>query len=1067
MKRFFIRINYLSVVLIYFTFQNISILKAEVHNTPELKVKKEPALGLQNDAGKKIICFLSKNFPTVDAPVIDTSLLKNSLAGFPVKYCDNLESLKNNLNADSKDILLLPYGSAFPVDAWPAIYKFLSSGGGLVIFGGYPFHQPVIRQIGHNNKGQWILGTPQPIYTHELLIGPADTIVINSSSFYSNNSKIINANEFNLKDISMPSKVFELTVRFTTKKDFPGEDGTSGPRDAVLRPLIHIINGDGIPVACPLLEIDRLQGSEAGARWILEPSDAKLNSSIIKSCIERALEGASQLTAVPEHASVNKDEIPVIRINQYYPSSNKKINPNKIEVSVIDDKNKKLFEGNITLSGYSEFQTGEIRIKTAVPLPPGFYNVTVKNNSTKRHPNVCVTGFWVMDKKLLGSGPVLSVSKDWILKDGKVFPIIGTTYMASDVDRKFLFEPNPYLWNKDFELMEKEGVNFIRTGIWTGWKRIMLDPGSIDENVLRALDAFILTAANHNIIVCLNLFAFSPPLNGGSNPYLDPRALDWQKNFVTLIVSRYKNIDWVNYDLINEPSYTPPDDLWKTLPIHDPYENAAWINWIKKNHKKDAEYILDEWRDESGDINSTPQQSDLSFARVRENRQPRKALDFERFTQDVVADWADTLNKVIKSSAGSDALVTLGEDEGGTFLRPSQQFFYNSVDYTSMHTWWYNDDLLWDGVFTKVPGEPNLISETGIMRLENIDGEPWLNPFQAEKLLERKFAYAFAGRGAGVLQWAWNINPYQPIDNEAVIGFFRPDGTAKIELKVLKEFSSFFKKAQPYLGDYQKSDVILIIPHSKMFSGRPNSDKGTQRIIHILADNFGIVPTMLSEYKLTRKRLEGSKLIILSDPEMLYDSASALLYDISKQGTKVLITGSVDGNEYGQITEQFKKLNLNYSSEPVSQYEYTNWGSSNDQKENYVTYDQGQTIYLRKSSAPMLLSLNGNILQEPLPLEMAREKKPLIALLKNVLDYSGVETHYSDVPVTLSILKNSKTALIICVNESSNDLLRKVILNDHTYQIPVAAGRSVLTLVDLSDKKIIETTSEMNKINIR
>ena len=54
MKRFFIRINYLSVVLIYFTFQNISILKAEVHNTPELKVKKEPALGLQNDAGKKI-----------------------------------------------------------------------------------------------------------------------------------------------------------------------------------------------------------------------------------------------------------------------------------------------------------------------------------------------------------------------------------------------------------------------------------------------------------------------------------------------------------------------------------------------------------------------------------------------------------------------------------------------------------------------------------------------------------------------------------------------------------------------------------------------------------------------------------------------------------------------------------------------------------------------------------------------------------------------------------------------------------------------------------------------------
>lgn len=1006
-----------------------------------------------------VACFLAKDFPTVDAPVIDPGELKEALAGFSVKYLTSVDEINQNLDVKNFRALVLPYGSAFPVDAWQSIYKFIASGGNLVMFGGYPFHQPVIWKAEEDNKGKWILGTPQPTFAHQLLIGPADIIDIKTSPFYSKDAAIVQVNksDFDVKEFPMPTKVYELTVRFTTKKDFPDEDGTSGPREAVLRPLIHIINEDELPVACPLLEIDRLQGSDAGGRWILEPSDAKLSPAIIKACVERALEGASNLTAVPEHASVNDGEITVIRINQLSPVAGEEMKPAKIEVTVTDAKDNQIFTGTVSLNGYNEFQTGEIQIKTKKALPSGFYKATVKNLTSFLHPNTVTTGFWVKDERLLDSGPKLSVSKDWILRDGKVFPIVGTTYMASDVDRKFLFEPNPYLWDKDFALMEKQGVNFIRTGIWTAWKRIMLDQGAADEGVMHALDAFVQTAARHNIIVCFNLFAFTPPLNGGSNPYLDPRALDWQKAFVTLIASRYKDSGWINYDLINEPSYSPTDMLWNNLPIHDPYEEAAWNDWIKKNHKEDKDIILDEWRDGQGGINSTPNGGDLSYARVRGNRLPRKGLDFERFTQDAVTNWADTLNKVIKSSA-SNTLVTLGQDEGGTSTRPSQQYFYTAVDYTSMHTWWNNDDLLWDGAFTKVPEKPNLISETGIMRLENIDGEPWITPADAYNLLERKFAYAFAGRGAGVLEWAWNINPYMPIDNEAVIGFFRPDGTAKIEIKVLKEFSSFFKKAQPYLGDYEKSDVILVIPHSLIFSNEPNSAAGTQRIIHILADNFGIVPVMLSEYKLTKERLAGAKLVIVPDPGMLCDSASSVLYDASLNGTKILFTGAVEGNEYGQAAAQFKKLGLDYPAKPVSQYEFTNWSITKNPGGDYVTFDKGQSNYLMKSESPQLVSLKGNILHEPLPLELASEKGPITALLKNVLEYSGVETNYSGVPVCLSVLKSKESALIICVNESSSKLTREVMLDKHKYEITVEAGRAVLTLVDREDGKILETT---------
>ncbi len=79
-----------------------------------------------------------------------------------------------------------------------------------------------------------------------------------------------------------------------------------------------------------------------------------------------------------------------------------------------------------------------------------------------------------------------------------------------------------------------------------------------------------------------------------------------------------------------------------------------------------------------------------------------------------------------------------------------------------------NDDLLWDGLITKVPEKPNLVSETGLMRLEDIDGEAWRSPSIARNLLDRKFGLGFASRGAGIVQWAWNINPYMPIELDSL-----------------------------------------------------------------------------------------------------------------------------------------------------------------------------------------------------------------------------------------------------------------------------------------------------------
>ena len=105
---------------------------------------------------------------------------------------------------------------------------------------------------------------------------------------------------------------------------------------------------------------------------------------------------------------------------------------------------------------------------------------------------------------------------------------------------------------------------------------------------------------------------------------------------------------------------------------------------------------------------------------IRDGRLRRKARDFMVFAQEPVTEWARTLRDILRT-AGGDVLVTLGQDEGGTFTRPSQQIHAEAVDYTGVHPWWHNDDILATGVLTKVPEKPNLFQETGMMRLEDAE----------------------------------------------------------------------------------------------------------------------------------------------------------------------------------------------------------------------------------------------------------------------------------------------------------------------------------------------------------
>ncbi|MDB4936977.1 MAG: glycoside hydrolase, partial [Labilithrix sp.] len=1000
----------------------------------------------------RALVFRAAGFPTVDAPAIDDGVLDTALSGLPVDRAGSVSELVSRLRLRDVDVLVLPYGSAFPLEAWPRIRGFLRRGGGLAVLGGAPFHEPVRAEPG--KAGSWLRGPRQTSFAHDLLIGPAEAVP-RPPNGKTQLAVGLDADSGFTASFPDATTTWALTLRLATNKDMPDEHGSAGPRDAVARPLVHVVDAGGTPRGCPLLEIDHQRGDAAGARWVLATSDARLDAPVVRAIVSRALEGASELRGQPVRAAIEPGDQAQIRVTQRrFVVRRDDDPPARARVSVKDEKGHEVYATDVTLVGTPESRTALVTIRAK--LAPGLHHVTIESrgagDARALHPNVARTGFVVKDAKLFAAAPKLDVTRDWLRRDGKVFPVIGTTYMASDVHRKFLFEPNPHVWDADFAAMQKHGINFVRTGLWTAWSRVMVDPGAIDENVLSALDAFVHSAARHGIVVCFDFFAFLPPSFTGDNPYLDPRAIEGQREMLTLFATRYRGNGWIHWDLINEPSYAPRAALWSTRAIGDEHEKRAWASWVRARHGDDMTKLRAIWHEPSSDPMSVPRPEDFAQAFVQVARRPRKVRDFQEFAQDVVTGWAARMRDILHV-AGGNPLVTLGQDEGGIYERPTQQLMAASLDYTAVHTWWKNDDLLWDGVTTKVPEKPNLHQETGIMRLEDLDGTPWRSPEVAARLLERKLAYAFAGRGTGVVEWAWNVNPYMPIDEEATIGIFRPDGTAKPELDPIVDLGAFFRTAAPLLDDFEPDPVVMVIPHARAFLGRTHAIDATKIVVRALAERFGVVPTAISDLRLTAARLKSAKLVLVPSADVLDESAARALLDASRAGTKVLFTGDIEGDSYGLASPSLRALGVLGPSRPVAPHEKTAWSTS-----GWVAFDGLLQESVRRADKPSVAAVSGAVLHEPTPLELARDPEPLVKLLDAALTAAGIPTSPGEWGLAARSLVAARAALVVVVNERPERAVRRVRAAGAAFDIPVAALGARLVLVERGTGRVLAST---------
>ncbi|NGP46733.1 glycoside hydrolase [Bacillaceae bacterium SIJ1] len=841
------------------------------------------------------VFFYDETFPYEGVRPPETTITQWQRAG---KVC-NAEGLSEALSA--ADVLVMTHGAYFPKSAWGAIKAHVRAGKGLVHVGGAPFKRPVVRE-----NDQWTVEREQTGYHQELNIQEAH--VVNSKPVEQLKDHPDWPQLSGLAHGLTVEQTYNFTLHVTHSEDLPDEMGSGGPMDAHIYALVQGFSKDDRFVSAPVVMLENTKGDFSGSRWIFINQTVtdrfwdQEKDILVQQLVPMAAHGVTEFWLKPNYASYYEGEQP--RLTLQLQNLHRQAEETEWTIAIHVFSEDGVHDWKTTYTTMVDRDIVYDSIAVPVDIQPGYYQVVATATSSRGDRRTLHQGFWGYDQALLEEGTPLETERDYFVKDGKPFPIVGMTYMTSDVARKFLFLPNVSAWDKDMAQMSNAGINYIRTGFWTAWRTAMFTDGHASEETLRALDAFLLTAKKHQLEVTVNFFSFTPETWEGENPYLDPRSVEAQKRFIRSMVLRHRTSTHVEWDLINEPTMFDPKRIFAgPRSSHDRFEKAAYIEWLKERHDT-IEVLQERWNMTPEQLPSfeavqLPEPSDINF--LTTSILPKKGgqwLDYTLFTMEMHNRWASELTAAIKEAVPHQ-LVTVGQDEGLGAQRPSPFFYAKAVDYTSVHSWWFLDHLVWDSVFTKAPDKPNLVQETGIMYVERPDGRAKRSEEELRNILERKYALAFGTGNAGAVQWLWNVNHYMNNVNESNIGAVRSDGSEKPEANVSYDFGSFIGQVKHLFRDRALEDVAVIYPYSNDFSNRPVIPMATKKLTRILTYDLRIPFRAFGEYDLEELEKQPPKVIFVPSSHNFSDQAFAkLMAHAEKHGTVILWTGPLNIDAY-------------------------------------------------------------------------------------------------------------------------------------------------------------------------
>jgi hypothetical protein len=412
---------------------------------------------------------------------------------------------------------------------------------------------------------------------------------------------------------------------------------------------------------------------------------------------------------------------------------------------------------------------------------------------------------------------------------------------------------------------------------------------------------------------------------------------------------------------------------------------------------------------------------------------------------------------------GSQQLVTVGQDEGGIQDRLSPAFWGEAVDFTTNHSWWQNDHILWDSLAAKQPGKAMLIQETGLQRELNLDETARRTPESEAALLERKIASSFI-QGSGAIEWLWNTNSYMTESNETPIGAVRTDYTEKPEASLLRAFAQFAPALSDHLRSPEQPAVAIVTSQAAQYSVLAEFQlTGQQHAVRALAYEAHLPAYIIAENQIDK--LGSPKLAILPSPQSLGEAAWNELLKFVDAGGNLLITGPVERDEHWQLAKRAAVLGLAAHAEPLV---YHNAELRMGSQAVPLIFGQQQQNWLESlqfedgSTFKEVPHGKGRVFWAAYPVELADDPQSAADLYRFVAARINLSPLFKELgPLARGVLIFptilADSVLYVLASDSADDAQISILDNNTGVRISLklASQHGAMAVISKKDKKII------------
>lgn len=998
--------------------------------------------------------FWEEGFPSADTSPLALNGIRRALDGFDVHVVGYSELER----IPSVDLLILPFGSAFPALGWPLLQVYLHSGGNLLNLGGAPFWVPCARE-----HVLWKRQARQSSYHRA--IGIRHYHVVDPSRIA---SLEVPPEEPLLTGVREPVRARAIFAPVTS---LAGE-GAAGAGERVLRPLLYGLDTSGRPVAAPVFALDHIGGPFHGGRWVFAALDGAIPLDMIRRLAFYAAQGASDLAVSASFPCYYPGEVPRLQVHASLFGNVPGIQEASVTVIAPDGKRATCELPPIGFPDRPAYRWSECAAPLFDQAPaPGLHVIEASLTSQElrefaarlrlpaaaraefRHHR---SGFYVWDPRQATGEPTLTVGRDYLRCEGLSGPVIGTVHSSPQGVTSGLTS-DPYRWDSELRLMRKAGIRVVRVNLRAIWARVGLNCPPVEESLLRAVDAFVAAARAHGLLVILAPLEAEGDTPDDAGDLVDPRRLDAERDLLAAFVARYRHVPGIIWEIDETPYPLPTWGEATADRLGHARVNAAWRDWIAA---RDPMELRAQWRLTTDQPLGLTVPEDVPWAEA-DDSPGLKELDYRLFAREIETRWLREMREAIRTHGSASALTAVGPAVEAPSPIPSLLSPPATVDLGITPAARTEEDLLCEAVLARAAGRPFLTTMAGGHLSESLGGELRTTEEAVRDRVERMLALALATGSAGVLHRPWA--PGRLGEAGLFAGWVRADGTATPALNVVAEMAAFLERNQQRMGDPLPSPVAMVVPSSRLLSAPDAAALAIRRCIRTLVYRNAMPLRAIGEYSL--QELESARLMLLPSPRVLQQEAWETLLSRVEEGACLLVTGPFDRDRYWQRHDRLSAFELHARTQPVAREEVLSLYGDPVR----LHFGETKTEWVEKAVIegypPQVMALKhgrGQLLFSPLPLELADDVEPLAELYETAIVESGVERPFDMEPRPSGVL-----AIPLCFESvvlyalvSQTDTACRVTLRHGpdrvAIPVDVPAQRAVLLLVERGTGKVLD-----------